>query len=573
MQIREREVTNQNIEAENLPPLLARIYASRGVTSGDELAYGLKHLHDPDLLGDMDRALALLFAALQQQARVLIVADFDTDGATSCAVAMRALRMFGFRHVDFLVPNRFEYGYGLTPEIVELAKTKEPDLLITVDNGISSHAGVAAASAAGIKVLVTDHHLPADSLPQADAIVNPNKRGDDFPSKAIAGVGVIFYVMLALRKFLRDKNWYATHTMQEPNLAQLLDLVALGTVADVVPLDYNNRILVSQGLARIRAGECVPGIKALLDFGRTARQQVVAADLGFIIAPRLNAAGRMHDMSVGIECLLSDDPMTARSIAQQLDALNLERREVERTMQDQAMQVLDEIHYDPDSETRFGITLYDPHWHQGVIGILASRIKDKFHRPVIIFANADKQELKGSARSVKNVHIRDALDTIAAQHPGLINKFGGHAMAAGLSLPAENLPLFQRAFNEEVARHLSEDDLKGLILTDGQLQPEEMSLVMAEQLRNAGPWGQAFPEPVFHGDFRLVSRRIVAENHLKMTLTSGDGAQILDAIAFNHTDASWPAKVEKVRLAYRLDVNEYQGRRSVQMLVMHVEPA
>lgn len=556
---------------QGLHPVIAAIYAARNIQSEDEVDYSLANLPSYDSLTDIDVAVDLLLEALEKQQRVLIVADFDADGATSCALMMRGLAMFGLEHVEYIVPNRFEYGYGLTPEIVELAAQREPDLLITVDNGISSHAGVEAARAHGMKVLVTDHHLPAETLPAADAIVNPNRRDDSFPTKMLAGVGVAFYVLLALRARMRADDTFASRALQEPNLATLLDLVALGTVADVVPLDRVNRTLVSQGIARIRAGKCVPGITALLEVGKRNPANLISTDLGFAVGPRLNAAGRLEDMSLGIECLLTNKPDTARSIALQLDDLNRARRDIEQDMQEQAYQIVNDLHLNDDAGLPYGLCLYEPDWHQGVIGILAGRIKDRLHRPVIAFAKAGEGELKGSARSVSGLHVRDALDAVAASHPGLISKFGGHAMAAGLSLPEENLPAFMQAFDAEVRRHLQEDDLHGVIHSDGELAVANMSLELAELLRQAGPWGQAFPEPVFDGEFEIVQRRIVGENHLKLVLRLPGSEATIDAIAFNQTDTDWQDEPKSLRIAYRLDVNEYMGQRTPQLMVNYLE--
>lgn len=556
----------------HLHPVLRRVYTARQLRSERELVCSLEGLLPYTSLQGIEDAVELLVEALRERQRILIVADFDADGATSCAVAVRALRLLGAHDVRFVVPNRFEYGYGLTPEIVAVAAEQQPRLLITVDNGISSVEGVAAAKARGMRVLVTDHHLPGASLPEADAIVNPNQTGDGFPSKHLAGVGVIFYVMLALRARLREMQWFARAGIADPNLGQLLDLVALGTVADVVPLDHNNRILVSQGLARIRAGRCNAGIRALLDIAGRDPRQLVAADLGFAVGPRLNAAGRLQDMSLGINCLLSDDPAEARAMAARLDQLNRERRVIETQMQDEALAGLAELQLsDEDTALPIGLCIYQEHWHQGVIGILASRIKDRLHRPVIAFAQAGEGELKGSARSVQGVHIRDVLDAVAAHHPGLVSKFGGHAMAAGLSLARENFAAFSAAFDEEVRRHLAPEDLRGVILSDGELAPEDMNLEMAELLRGAGPWGQAFPEPLFDGHFEIVQRRIVGERHLKMVVKSPGHDAVFDAIAFNTLDAEWPPQTARVQLAYKLDINEYRGQRSAQLLVEHVD--
>lgn len=558
---------------DDLQPLLRRIYAARQVSDRAQLEQGLDRLHPTHTLGGMTDAVALLQEALAQDWRIMIVADFDADGATSCALAVRALRALGARDVRYLVPNRFEYGYGLTPEIVAVAAQQVPALIITVDNGVSSVEGVAAARRHGMRVLVTDHHLAGATLPAADAIVNPNLPGDIFPSKNLAGVGVIFYVMLALRARLRETGWFAARGITEPNLAVLLDLVALGTVADVVPLDHNNRILVEQGLRRIRARQCCPGILALLEAGGRAPERLAASDLGFAVAPRLNAAGRLEDMAQGIECLLCDELGAARQMAQRLDELNRERRGIEADMQEQALAAIAQLRLSEDSALPTGLCLYDDNWHQGVIGILAGRIKDRLHRPVIAFAPAGDGEIKGSARSVPGLHIRDALDAVATRHPGLINKFGGHAMAAGLSLRRENLESFGTAFAAEVSRHLNDDDLHAVIHSDGELAAEELSLENAELLRASGPWGQGFPEPVFHGEFEVLSRRVVGERHLKFTVRSDNASRPLDAIAFNAVESGVSEDCKRLLFAYRLDVNEYRGLRTAQLVVEHLEPA
>ena len=553
----------------NIHPVLARLYAARKVTTPTQLEYGLKHLLPYQDLTGIDAAIELLVTALQQQQRVLVVGDFDVDGATSTTLALEALRMFGLEQVDYLVPNRFKYGYGLTPEIVAVAAESQPDLIITVDNGISSLAGVTAANERGIQVLITDHHLAGASLPVAAAIVNPNQPGDRFGSKALPGVGVIFYVMLALRARLRELDWFAAK--EEPNLASLLDLVALGTVADVVPFDYNNRILVAQGMARVRAGHCRPGIRALLEVAGRDSTRLVTTDFGFCVAPRINAAGRLEDMSVGIECLLSQDMGRARQLASQLDRLNRERRGIEDEMKQQALALIDSMQLE-DESLPVGLCLYDDQWHEGVVGIVASRLKDRLHRPVIAFARTSSGEIKGSARSVKGVHIRDALDAVAAHHPELISRFGGHAMAAGLSLPEANFNAFASAFDEEVRRHLDDDQLHGVLLSDGMLTAEEMDLELAEQIRAGGPWGQGFEEPLFHGEFEILERRIVGEHHLKLSLRPPHARRVLDAIAFHATDADWPAGTTRLEAAYQLDVNEFRGQRSVQLILQHVRP-
>ncbi|MEQ9724037.1 MULTISPECIES: single-stranded-DNA-specific exonuclease RecJ [unclassified Pseudomonas] len=569
MRIESRPLPASLPDLGNLPPLLTRLYAARGVLSAVELEKGLARLIPFTQLKGIEAAVELLVEGLRQRQRMLIVGDFDADGATASTVGLLGLRMLGAAHVDYLVPNRFEYGYGLTPEIVAVALTREPELLITVDNGISSIEGVAAAKAAGLKVLVTDHHLPGHELPAADAIVNPNQPGCSFPSKSLAGVGVIFYVLLALRARLRELGWFSAER-PEPNLGELLDLVALGSVADVVPLDANNRILVHQGLARIRAGRARPGLRALLEVAGKQHGRITSTDLGFILGPRLNAAGRLDDMSLGIECLLCEDEALARDMAVQLDQLNQDRKAIEQGMQREALAQLKDL---PVENLPFGLCLFEADWHQGVIGILASRLKERYHRPTIAFADAGEGMLKGSARSVPGFHIRDALDAVASRHPGLISKFGGHAMAAGLSLPAEHFETFAKAFDEEVRRQLCEDDLTGRLLSDGVLSIDEFNLPLARELRNAGPWGQHFPEPLFHGAFQLVQQRIVGERHLKVVLKSECGSLQLDGIAFGVDREVWPnPTVRWVELAYKLDVNEFRGQESVQLLISHLAP-
>ena len=551
-----------------MPTLLTRLYAARGVQSQAELDKSLARLIPYQQLKGIDAAVDLLVVALEQRQRILIVGDFDADGATASTVGMLGLRLLGAAHVDYLVPNRFEYGYGLTPEIVEVALTRSPQLLITVDNGISSVEGVAAAKKAGLSVLVTDHHLPGNELPAADAIVNPNQPGCEFPSKALAGVGVIFYVLIALRARLNSLGWY--QTVKAPNIAELLDLVALGSVADVVPLDANNRILVHQGLERIRAGRARPGLKAILEVAKRDYSKITSTDLGFILGPRLNAAGRLDDMSLGIECLLTDDPNAARDMAAQLDEMNQDRKSIEQGMQREALAQLKDLTLD---SMPFGLCLFDPEWHQGVIGILASRLKERYFRPTFAFADAGDGMLKGSGRSVPGFHIRDALSVVAAQHPELISKYGGHAMAAGLTLPEANFPLFAQAFDEEVRRQLREEDLTGRLLSDGSLAIEEFHLELARALRHAGPWGQHFPEPLFHGVFQLVEQRIVGERHLKVVLKTECGSVKLDGIAFGVDREVWPnPTIRWVELAYKLDLNEFRGNETVQLMIAHIEP-
>lgn len=556
----------------DLPPLLQRIYAARQIQSLAELERELEHLSPFQSLLGLEHAVNLLSIAVQNNQKILIVGDFDADGATSTAVAVRALKSFGVTNVQFLVPNRFAYGYGLTPELVAVAKDFSPDLIITVDNGIANHAGVEAANALGIKVIITDHHLPAATLPPAVAIVNPNQHGDKFPSKNLAGVGVIFYVMLALRRQLSKEGWFEKKSIPEPNMSRLLDLVALGTVADLVQLDRNNRILVHQGLRRIRAGQCIPGIIALLELADRDFSRVVAADLGFAVAARLNAAGRLDDMSLGIECLLCDDSAKVRALARTLNQLNEERKTIEHDMQAQALTALQQLTANLQGELPRGLCMFDPAWHQGVIGILASRIKDRFHRPVIIFAKGQEGELKGSARSIAGLHIRDALALIDTRHPGLIQKFGGHAMAAGLTISHESFENFTKIFNEIVSAQITEAELKHCLLSDGELSAEDFNLEVASLLRDSGPWGQAFPEPLFDDTFRILEQRIVGDKHLKLRL--GKDEKVLDAMAFFVDMKEWPNhRCQNVRAAYRLDVNEYKGRRNIQLIIEYLESA
>ena len=577
--IRRRETNSVAQAPLAVPPLLQRILAARQVLTDADRVLDFQHLHPPQLLKGIDAAVSLLMAQLPAQRRVLIVSDFDADGATSCVLAIRALRAMGFQNVDYIVPNRFEYGYGLTPEIVQLARGKVPDILITVDNGISSIEGVQVARALGMQVIITDHHLPGLELPPADAIVNPNQPGCGFPSKALAGVGVVFYVMAALRSALRDAGWFAKAGIVEPNLAGLLDLVALGTVADVVTLDRNNRILVNEGLKRIRAGRACAGILALLEIGKRTLPALQASDLGFAAGPRLNAAGRLDDMALGIECLLADDPVVAMAMARRLDEMNQQRKGIEEDMRDQAVSDLDALDIG-GATAPAGVCIYNPAWHQGVIGILAARIKERLHRPVIAFADAGvdgegEPQLKGSARSIAGLHIRDVLDTVATRNPGLISRFGGHAMAAGLSLRTRDYPQFCAAFAAEVTALLTEDDLQARILTDGEVRAEELTLSTAQLLRELGPWGQGFPEPSFDGEFEILQQRMLGAKHLKLVLCPpGCRQQALDAIAFNVDPALWATcNVARISAVYRLDVNEYRGQRSLQLVLEHLAPS
>ncbi len=571
-QLRRREVDDSITLPEELSPLLRRLYASRGVKTPDDLQRGLKGmLHWRDLTG-VEKAVEMLHDAFEKNLRIMVVGDFDADGATSTALSVLALRAMGCRSVEYLVPNRFEDGYGLSPEVVEQAHARGAQMIMTVDNGISSHAGVDHAHQLGIGVLVTDHHLPGDTLPDADAMVNPNLADCPFPSKSLAGVGVAFYLMLVLCNHLKAKGWFEARGIAVPKIVEFLDLVALGTVADVVPLDTNNRILTWQGLSRIRAGVCRPGIKALLEIANRDAAKLVASDLGFALGPRLNAAGRLDDMSVGVALLLCDNLGEARVLANELDALNQTRKEIEQGMQAEALTLCEKLERSSD-ELPGGLAMYHPEWHQGVVGILASRIKERFHRPVIAFAPAGNGQLKGSGRSIQGLHMRDALERLDTLHPGLMLKFGGHAMAAGLSLEEARFEEFQRHFGDLVTEWLDPALLQGEILSDGELTSQEMTIEMAQMLREAGPWGQMFPEPLFDGRFRLLQQRLVGERHLKVMVEPVGGGPLLDGIAFNVDTAVWPDNgVREVTLAYRLDINEYRGNRSLQLIIENLWP-
>ena len=553
-----------------LHPVLGRVYAARGVRTAQELDNSLERLLPVGTLEGIPAAVELLLR--HRDGRVLVIGDFDADGATSSALMVRALGGAGFTAPDFLVPNRFQFGYGLTPEIVALAADRAPTLIVTVDNGISSNAGVAAARARGIDVLITDHHLPGAQLPDASVIVNPNLAGSTFGSRSLAGVGVAFYLMAALRRTLDAQQLTPRGAS---GVAELLDLVALGTVADVVPLDANNRVLVSQGLKRIRAGRCVAGIRALLELAGRPPADLTASDLAFGVAPRLNAAGRIDDMAIGIQCLLADDPATAARLAARLDELNQERRSIEAKMQQQALAAVRGLADPaPGAIQRSGVCLFDPGWHQGVVGLVASRVKDRLRRPVVAFASADENTLRGSARSVAGIHIRDVFDSIAARHPDLISRFGGHAMAAGLTLEREKLDRFARAFDAEVTRWLAHAPAPDVVETDGELAPAEIALDTAQALRGGGPWGHAFPEPTFDGEFSIRSARVIGERHLKMWVEVPKSGRSFDAIAFNHIEpgADFEPPAGLMHLVYRLEVNEYQGERRLQLLIEHLLP-
>ncbi|EHP3972680.1 single-stranded-DNA-specific exonuclease RecJ [Vibrio parahaemolyticus] len=576
IEIQRRPEPDLSLLPDSIPPILKRIYINRGITDIAQLETSARGLHSYQKLGGIEQAVELLFQAIQEQKRIIVVGDFDADGATSSALSVLALRMLGSNNVDYLVPNRFEDGYGLSPEVVDQALELGAEMIMTVDNGVSSIEGVRYAKENGITVLVTDHHLPGQVLPEVDAMVNPNLDSCAFPSKALAGVGVAFYLMMALCVHMRKHNWFAQQGMQEPKLMELIDLVALGTVADVVPLDENNRILVHQGLQRIRAGKARPGIQALIEVAKRDARRLVASDFGFALGPRINAAGRLDDMSFGVELLMCNNIHAARRMASELDGLNQTRKEIEEGMKQEAMAFCERLQFGENSELPYGLSLFQRDWHQGVIGILASRIKEKFHRPVIAFADGGEGTIKGSCRSIPGLHMRDALDFIDTQNPGLIIKFGGHAMAAGLTIKEQDFERFSRLFDEVVKKELDEAALKGVILTDGELKPEEFSMHIAEQLRAGGPFGQAFPEPIFDGEFKVLHQKLVGEKHLKLMLEplyKGHPTNVMiDGIAFNVDLRRWPdASVKTVRLAYKLDVNEFRGNQLLQLMIDHIE--
>ncbi|RTZ14984.1 single-stranded-DNA-specific exonuclease RecJ [Vibrio aquaticus] len=560
---------------DSMPELLKRIYIARGITSTEQLETTARALHSYQKLHGIELAVDLLFAAIKGNKRIIIVGDFDADGATSSALSVLALRMLGSSNVDYLVPNRFEDGYGLSPEVVDQAIELGAEVIMTVDNGVSSIDGVRYAKEKGLQVLVTDHHLPGHELPNVDAMVNPNLQECAFPSKALAGVGVAFYLMMALCVHMRKTGWFAQQGVAEPKLMELIDLVALGTVADVVPLDENNRILVHQGLQRIRAGKARPGIQALIEVAKRDAKRLVASDFGFALGPRINAAGRLDDMSFGVELLLSNNIHAARRMASELDGLNQTRKEIEEGMKQEAMAICERLQFG-DSDMPHGLVLFQRDWHQGVIGILASRLKEKFHRPVIAFADGGEGTIKGSCRSIPGLHMRDVLDRIDTQNPGLIAKFGGHAMAAGLTIMEKDFERFATLFDSAVKEDLDEAALKGVFLSDGELKPEEFSMHTAEMLRAGGPWGQAFPEPMFDGEFKVLHQKLVGEKHLKLMLEplyKGHPTNIMiDGIAFNVDLRRWPdASAKTVRLAYKLDINEFRGNQSLQLMIDHLE--
>lgn len=547
--------------------LLARLFAQRGIVDQSEIDFSLGNLLPPDSMKGLTEAANVVASTIVNRQKIIIVGDFDADGATSTALMVHCLRACE-ADVDYLVPNRFEFGYGLTPEIVAVAAKMQPALIVTVDNGISSVDGVGAANALGIKTVITDHHLPGDVVPAATAIVNPNQTGCAFPSKALAGVGVSFYLLSAVRKVLRQKSWFEQKQLSEPLLADYLDLVALGTIADVVPFDKNNRVLVNEGIRRMRAGKVRPGIRALLAVSGTNFKKLISRDIAFGVAPRLNAAGRLEDMSIGIECLLSETDAGAVVLAEQLDGINKARRSIEDEMKDQAIEIVKAAVASNSESTKtekYGVCLYNASWHQGVVGIIASRIKDRVHRPTIAFAKVSDTEIKGSARSIHGLHIRDALDAIATANPGLIDKFGGHAMAAGLSLPLAKFAEFAALFDAEARKGLSKGDLEQQVVSDGELEGK-FNLATARKIAEAAPWGQGFPEPVFDGEFEIIDQRILGSRHLKLRLLKDD--ELIDAIAFNHNRLI----EERIkRMAYRIDINEYRGLEKVQLIIEAVD--
>lgn len=570
--IQRRDVPCHESWPDGVPQVLQRIYAARGVLSPAQAELKLARLLSPETMGNLDRATALLAEAIAGQQRIVIVGDFDCDGATGTAVAVRGLKMLGAQNVTYQVPHRITHGYGLSPGLVEEIAglvsnggAGQPDLLVTVDNGIACHAGVAAAKAHGWRVLITDHHLPGAQLPPADAIVNPNLDGDAFPSKALAGVGVMFYVLLALRRRLREAGAFGDG---EPDLSVLLDLVAVGTVADLVPLDYNNRLLVAAGLKRMRSGQCQPGLRALAELAGRDLPKLIASDIGFGIAPRLNAAGRLEDMALGIECLLTDDPKRARDLAEILDGINAERKGLQQQMIDEAEALVNALPFD-QAGLPPALALFDPGWHPGVVGLVASRLKDRVHRPVVAFApaEADSGLLRGSARSIPGFHIRDALAAVDTRYPGLIERFGGHAMAAGLTLPTNRLEAFRTAFNEFASTQLDPQWLRSQILTDGELASGDFTRELAESLRMAGPWGQGFAEPVFDNVFDVSQWRVLGERHLKMTLVLEQGGAAVSAIHFGgYVGQAPPARIHA---AYQLEIDDFRGRNDVQLLIRH----
>ena len=566
----QREVSDGVNLPDSMHPILKRVYASRNIKCIEDLNYSLSSLIPFQKLSGINDAVILLKQVLEQKKRILIVADFDADGATSCALAIRGLIAMGAEDVTYVVPNRFEHGYGLSREIVDVALDYDPDLIITVDNGISSIEGVKYARNHDISVLITDHHLPGDELPNANVIVNPQLVGDKFPSKNLAGVGVIFYILLALRSKLKECDWFKINSIEFPNLANFLDLVALGTVADLVSLDKNNRIMVAHGLKLMRKNKSKAGIAALLNQTGRKLNRLTTSDLAFAVAPRLNAAGRLTDMSLGIECLLTDNDQQAVEIAERLNKINIERRKIQDSMEVQALSVLEKYLENFSTQISHGICIYNHDWHQGVVGIIASKIKEKFNQPAVIFAKDSSGVLKGSARSVTGLHIKDVFDEISRLYPDLIITFGGHAMAAGLTIKESKFNEFSEVFNERIKQNISIKDVKNICLTDGELSDDDFTLSLAQAIQEAGPWGQSFPEPIFVGSFKILGKHIVGNNHLKLKLQSA-GNSVVDAIAFNTTDEDWSPDLEKIISTYRLGINDFHGSSQIQLFIEHIE--
>ena len=571
MKIVQRHTIKHTLPQE-MHPVIRRIYSGRGIASLQDLDYALENLLSFNAIRNIDAAVDVLVKAIGDNKKILIIADYDADGATACALAIRGLSQLGATHVDFLVPDRVRHGYGLSTDVARLALEFDPDLIITVDNGIASIEGVKYVRAAGVDVLITDHHLPGDELPEATVIINPNQQGDTFPSKCIAGVGVMFYVLLAVRSRLRELGWFEDKAISLPNFAHMLDLVALGTIADVVELDLNNRILVAQGLRRINSRICSPGMLALIHVANRVPEKVTSTDLGFALAPRLNAAGRLDDMSLGIACLLTDDFSHALSLAQRLDTLNQERKRIQRDMQAEAEALLDEAQPLQHNALPMGICLYDDKWHQGVIGVLAGRVKDRLNRPVFIFARDDDGLLKGSGRSLSGIHLKDVLDALARENPQLIEKFGGHAMAAGLTIKQQHYALFKTLFNDEITRLTRRQPIGDDIETDGELAADQFSLGLAREIENAGPWGQGFAEPLFNGRFSVADVRVVAGRHLKFKLQAANSEQLIDAISFYSSDDVRVKEADSLELIYQLCVNDYNGHPSPQLIIKHLAP-
>lgn len=569
--VHRRVPNSQQTLNDALHPLLCSLYRARGITHIDELEKSIAKIHAYHLLKNSDRAVELLYDAMVQQKKIIVIGDFDADGATSTALVLLAMRAMGYHNISYLIPDRFKQGYGLSVDVVKEALNKQAELIITVDNGISSFEGVDFACSQGIQTIITDHHLPAETLPDATVIVNPNMADCSFPSKSLAGVGVAFYLMLALRAYLRQMNWFTTHQLAEFNLAELLDLVAVGTIADLVPLDYNNRILVHQGLNRIRAGHCRVGMQALLAIANKNQLKLTTNDLGFTLAPRLNAAGRLDDMSIGVELLICDNNATAQKLAKQLDDLNIERKKIEQSMKEEAAIFCEEIKSDLSDASSNAIVLYHHNWHQGVIGILASRLKEQFSCPVIIFADVGEGLIKGSARSIHSLHIKDALALLNTRYPDLICSFGGHAMAAGLTLKQEHFTEFKNRFEQLLQELLDPTQNHNIIFTDGEIDKSALSLETAEMLQQGGPWGQGFPEPLFDGCFTLLKQQLVADKHLKVLAIPAQGGPTIEGIIFNIDRSHWPnLNTNKAHLVYRLDINEYKGQRKLQLMIDHI---